>query len=69
MDERKIEAMTNWPRPTNVLELHGFLGLIVYYRKFVRNYDTLAQPLANLLRKGQIGWFEEVKKKKKIHKS
>jgi len=60
VDENKIAAMVAWPRPTNISKFRGFLGLTGYYRKFVKNYSTVARALNNLLKKGHFGWHEEV---------
>lgn len=59
VDQEKIDTMVAWPRPTNISELWGFVGLTGYYRKFVQNYGIIAHPLTNLLKKGQFGWNDE----------
>ncbi|KAK3544542.1 hypothetical protein QTP86_015846 [Hemibagrus guttatus] len=49
MDEGKITAIRDWPAPTTVKELQRFLGFANFYRRFIRNYSSIANPLTNLL--------------------
>ncbi|KAK3548264.1 hypothetical protein QTP70_007188 [Hemibagrus guttatus] len=49
MDEGKITAIRDWPAPATVKELQRFLGFANFYRRFIRNYSRIADPLTNLL--------------------
>nr|GEY55026.1 reverse transcriptase [Tanacetum cinerariifolium] len=63
MDPAKVEAITKWPRPTSVTEVHSFLGLAGYYRRFVEGFSRLALPLTKLMRKGEkFVWNDEREK-------
>ena len=51
VDERKVQAILNWPPPSKVVELQSFLGLANYYRKFIQRYSKKVAPLTDLLKK------------------
>ena len=50
VDPEKTEKVSNWPTPTNVSELHCFMGFANYYRRFINGFAKIAQPLTKLLR-------------------
>ena len=50
-DSEKIAAVRDWPTPTSISELKGFLGLVTYYRRFIPGFFAIAEPLNYLMRK------------------
>ena len=50
-DPNKLYAVANWIPPTTTKGVREFLGFTGYYRRFVPDYSTGAQPLVHLLGK------------------
>ena len=51
LNPAKIEAIKNMRYCKNVKQVQEFLGLCGYYRKFVKDFAKIAQPLNNLIKK------------------
>ena len=50
-DPNKVSAVANWIPPSTIKGVREFLGFTGYYRRFVPDYSTVAQPLVRLLGK------------------
>jgi len=70
MEDKKITTIQDWPIPTNLKEMKGFIGFCNFYRRFLKNFSIIAQPLHELDKKG-VKWkweapqqqaFEQLKK-------
>lgn len=40
-DNSKFSTMLQWPLPTTLKQLRGFLGLTGYYSRIIKNYASL----------------------------
>ena len=59
-DPNKLEAIRNYPVPTKIKQVRGFLGLSGFYRRFISNYAHVAKPLYNLTKKDvPFNWTTE----------
>ena len=67
---KKLEAVMNFKRPSNVTEVKSFLGLAGYYRKFIQNFSSKAKQLTELTKdKTTFYWTSECEKSFKILKN
>ena len=63
---RLVDAVRSFPTPSSVQTTKRFLGLCSYYRRFIKNFAAVAQPLHHLTRTDvQFRWcvraFDELK--------
>ncbi|KAK2905712.1 hypothetical protein Q8A73_009655 [Channa argus] len=58
-DQAKVALIKEWPQPTTTSELRSFLRLASYYRRFVKDFATIASPLHRVTEKGRrFEWSE-----------
>ncbi|UYV72561.1 hypothetical protein LAZ67_9003705, partial [Cordylochernes scorpioides] len=55
--EYNIKAVRDFPQPKKAKEVQSFLGMCSYYRKFIKDFSLIADPLTSLIRKNvQFIW-------------
>ncbi|WVZ16214.1 hypothetical protein V8G54_009196 [Vigna mungo] len=57
-DPSKIKVVIDWPIPSNLKSIRGFLGLTGFYRHFVKGYASIAYTLTDLLKKDNFIWSD-----------
>jgi len=50
MDPVKVAGVRDWPIPENRTDVQAFIGFVNFYRRFIRDFSTIARPLFNLTR-------------------
>lgn len=59
----KIEAVRDFPVPTNPTEVKSFVGLAGYYRRFINNFSHTARPMVDLMKEDVIfEWTDKCQK-------
>lgn len=59
-DPKKIQSIVEMQAPVNTKGIKSFLGMIGYYRKFIRDFSRFAEPMTRLLKKDvEFIWGQE----------
>jgi hypothetical protein len=55
MDPGKVSAVRDWATPTTLKEVRAFIGFSNFYRRFIKDFSSIARPLHELTKK-DVPW-------------
>ncbi len=59
VDQEKVSGIVRMLPPTTLTELRSFLGMCNFYRKFIKDFSTIAAPMTHLTHKDVVWDFDE----------
>jgi hypothetical protein len=51
VDPSKVQDVLSWNAPMSVGDIWSFLGLVGYYRRFIKGFSKIRKPMTELLKK------------------
>ena len=60
VDPAKVDAVVKWESPKSTTEIRSFVGLAIYYRRFIEGFSKIVTPLTQLIQKDQpFTWMDK----------
>jgi len=63
MEKEKVDRVLSWPQPKNVKDVRKFLGLVNYYRRFIKDFARVTRLINMLTRKDEKWVWEDSQQK------
>jgi hypothetical protein len=64
VDPKKIHATRGWPTPRNFTEFISFMGISIYYRRFIKVFSKIVSPITSFQNKGvKFEWNSKCKER------
>lgn len=54
VDPEKIGAINSWPIPKSIHDVRSFHGLASFYRRFIKNFSSVAAPLTDCIKRDKF---------------
>jgi hypothetical protein len=51
VDPNKIRSIMEWPTPKDISDIRSFMGLVGYYRRFIKGFSKIGFPITALQKK------------------
>jgi hypothetical protein len=60
VDPKKIKAIMEWSVPKDVEDIGSFMGITIYYHRFIEGISKIGYPITSLKKKGtKFNWLEK----------
>lgn len=56
MSKEKVDCILNWQRPQSLKETQSFIGFANFYRRFIKGFSAIAQPLTSSMKLDAKSW-------------
>lgn len=62
MDDEKLKVILHRPTPKSLTEVRSFHGLVSFYQRFIKIFNTIIALMLNVLKKKEFQWTSEAEK-------